>query len=86
MRLVNDGGVGACPRRQHHGGGDQAQEVRRILAGKPSVIVDESPIPKDFNFEVVAIVQTELARNYRPVAVIPTLKSKTIVYARLPGR
>jgi 4-amino-4-deoxy-L-arabinose transferase-like glycosyltransferase len=72
---------------REHGaiGVDQAQEVRRILSGKPSVIVDESPIPKDFNFEAVAIVQAELARNYRPVAEVPTLKSKTIVYARLPG-
>jgi 4-amino-4-deoxy-L-arabinose transferase-like glycosyltransferase len=73
---------------REHGaiGVDQAQEVRRILAGKPGVIVDESPVPKDFNFEVVAIVRAELARDYRPVAVIPTLKSKTIVYERLPGR
>jgi hypothetical protein len=73
---------------REHGaiGVDQAQEVRRILAGKPSVIVDESPVPNDFNFEVVAIVRSELARNYRPVAVVPTLKSKTIVYARLPER
>jgi hypothetical protein len=73
---------------REHGaiGVDQAQEVRRILAGKPGVIVDESPVPKDFNFEVVAIVRAELARDYRPVAVIPTLKSKTIVYERLPDR
>ena len=73
---------------REHGaiGADQAREVRRILAGKPSVIVDESPVPKDFNFAVVAIVQAELARNYRPVAVVPTAKSKTIVYERLPGR
>jgi 4-amino-4-deoxy-L-arabinose transferase-like glycosyltransferase len=73
---------------REHGaiGVDQAQEVRRILAGKPSVIVDESPIPRDFNFEVVAIVRSELARNYRPVAEVQTLKSKTIVYARLPER
>jgi 4-amino-4-deoxy-L-arabinose transferase-like glycosyltransferase len=73
---------------REHGaiGVDQAQEVRRILAGKPSVIVDGSPIPKDFNFEVVAIVRAELTQNYRPVAVVSTLKSKTIVYARLPGR
>jgi 4-amino-4-deoxy-L-arabinose transferase-like glycosyltransferase len=73
---------------REHGaiGVDQAQEIRRILADKPSVIVDESPVPKDFNFEVVAIVRAELAQNYRPVAVVPTLKSKTIVYARLPGR
>jgi hypothetical protein len=73
---------------REHGaiGVDQEEEVRRILAAKPSVVVDTSPAPKDFNFKVVAIVQAELARNYRPVAVVPTLKSKTIVYARLPGR
>jgi 4-amino-4-deoxy-L-arabinose transferase-like glycosyltransferase len=66
-------------------GVDQATEVRRILAGRPSVIVDHEPAARDFNFEVVAIVRAELARNYRPVAEVPTLKSKTVVYVRLPG-
>jgi 4-amino-4-deoxy-L-arabinose transferase-like glycosyltransferase len=67
-------------------GVDQAAEVRRILAGRPSVIVDHDPAARDFNFEVVAIVQAELRRAYRPVKVVPLRKTRLIVYERIPGR
>jgi 4-amino-4-deoxy-L-arabinose transferase-like glycosyltransferase len=67
-------------------GVDQAAEVRRILAGRPSVIVDHEPAARDFNFEVVAIVRTELRRAYRPVKVVPLRGTRLVVYERIPGR
>ena len=67
-------------------GVDQATEVRRILAGRPSVIVDHEPAARDFNFAVVAIVRAELRRDYRPVKVVPLRRTRLIVYERIPGR
>ena len=67
-------------------GVDQATEVRRILAGRPSVIVDHDPAARDFNFEVVDIVRAELRRAYRPVKVVPLRRTRLIVYERIPGR
>jgi hypothetical protein len=67
-------------------GVDQATEVRRILASRPSVIVDHQPAARDFNFAVVAIVQAELKRAYRPVKVVPLRRTRLIVYERIPGR
>lgn len=66
-------------------GVDQATEVKRILAGRPSVIVDHEPAARDFNFEVVAIVRAELRRAYRPVKVVPLRRTRLIVYERVPG-
>jgi len=66
-------------------GVDQAEEVQRILATRPSVIVDHEPAALDFNFAVVAIVRTELKRAYRPVKVVPLRGTRLIVYERLPG-
>lgn len=65
-------------------GVDQAAEVRRILAGKPNVIVDRQPLAKDFNFQVAAIVEAELRRAYRPVAIVSFRRTRTIVYERKP--
>lgn len=67
-------------------GVDQATEVRRILAGRPSVIVDHQPAARDFNFEVVDMVQAELRRAYRPVKVVPLRRTRLVVYERIPGR
>jgi len=67
-------------------GVDQAAEVRRILAGRPSVIVDHEPAARDFNFEVVAIVRDELRASYRPVKVVPLRRTRLVVYERIPGR
>ncbi|SFK56868.1 hypothetical protein [Caulobacter sp. UNC279MFTsu5.1] len=67
-------------------GVDQATEVKRILAGRPRVIVDHEPAARDFNFEVVAIVQAELRRAYRPVKVVRLQRTRLIVYERIPGR
>jgi len=67
-------------------GVDQATEVRRILAGRPSVIVDHEPIARDFNFAVVAIVKAELKRAYRPVRTVPLKGGRLVIYERLPGR
>jgi hypothetical protein len=64
----------------------QASEVRRIFATRPRVVVDHDPIAKDFNFEVVAQVRAELARDYRPVKVVAFRRSRTIIYERIPGR
>jgi hypothetical protein len=63
-------------------GTDQMTEVRRILAGRPNVIVDREPIAKDFNPQVVALVHAELGRAYHPVAVVPFKGSRTIIYER----
>ena len=67
-------------------GVDQATEVRRILAGRPSVTVDHQPAARDLNFEVVEIVQTELKRAYKPVEVVPLRRTRLVVYERIPGR
>lgn len=67
-------------------GVDQATEVRRILAGRPSVIVDRLPRAADMNPAVIAIVDAELARAYAPVAVIPLKKARLLVYERRPLR
>lgn len=67
-------------------GVDQATEVRRVLAGKPSLIVDHEPAARDFNFEVVAIVRAELRRAYRPVKTVPLRRTRLVVYERIPGR
>lgn len=61
---------------------DQMTEARRILANRPNVVVDRTPIAKDFNPQVVAIVHAELRRAYHPVAVIPFKGSRTIIYER----
>ena len=73
---------------REHGaiGVEQLSEVRRILAGRPSVIVDREPTARDFNFAVVAIVKSELAANYSPVKIVPLKKDRLVVYARRPGR
>jgi MFS family permease len=63
-------------------GMDQMTEVRRILAGRPNVIVDHAPVAKDFNPQVVALVHAELGRAYHPVAVVPFKGSRTIIYER----
>jgi 4-amino-4-deoxy-L-arabinose transferase-like glycosyltransferase len=70
---------------REHGavGVDQETEVRRILAGRPSVIVDHEPTPRDFNFTVVAIVKAELKRAYRPVKIVPLKGSRLVVYERV---
>ncbi|MFT4254223.1 MAG: hypothetical protein QM608_17285 [Caulobacter sp.] len=70
---------------REHGaiGVDQEAEIRRILATRPGVIVDRTPRAKDFNFAVVAIVDAELARHYRPAKTIRLKKSSLIVYRRI---
>lgn len=67
-------------------GVDQAAEVERILANRPHLIVDHAPAARDFNFEVVAIVQAELKRSYRPAKSVPLRRTRLIVYERIPGR
>jgi 4-amino-4-deoxy-L-arabinose transferase-like glycosyltransferase len=67
-------------------GVDQVTEVRRILAGRPSVIIDHQPAARDFNFAVVAVVQAELKRAYRPVKIVPLRRTRLIVYERIPDR
>jgi hypothetical protein len=64
---------------------DQMTEVRRIMAGRPNIVVDHDPIAKDFNFQVAAFVHAQLARDYRPLAIIPFKKSRTIIYERIPS-
>ena len=73
---------------REHGaiGVDQVGEIRRILAGKPSVIVDREPIAKDFNFEAVSVMKAELARDYRPVKIVAMKGDRVVVYERIKRR
>lgn len=65
---------------------DPVTEVRRILANKPSVIVDRVPHDVDLNQAALAVMTAELKRDYRPVATIPLKTSAILVYERIKGR
>jgi hypothetical protein len=62
---------------------DPIVELRRILAARPSVILDSRPRDDDFNPVAVAIVDAELRRSYRQVAAFRLESSTVIVYQRI---
>ena len=74
-------------RREADGiGVDPIAELRRILAGKPSVIVDS--IEEDNNDiapEAQALVRAELRRDYHPVLSVPARYKRTVIYERNAG-
>jgi hypothetical protein len=61
---------------------DPIAELRRILANRPSVILDSRPREDDFNPAAMAIVDAELRRSYRQVAAFGLQSSSVIVYER----
>jgi hypothetical protein len=65
---------------------DPISELRRILANRPSVILDQQPRENDFSPTAVAIVDAELRQSYRPVAIVPLRERSIIVYERRAGR
>ncbi|MEO9131586.1 MAG: hypothetical protein ABI240_10290 [Sphingomonas sp.] len=67
---------------------DAAAEVRRIVAKRPPVIVTGSRPLAAWNVESLAIINTALAADYRPVFSVPRSDYRTIVYLRrdLPFR
>lgn len=66
-------------------GVDPAAEVRRILATRPEVIVDEAPAYEFGNPETRALVETELARNYRLEIKVKTGAERYRLVYRLNG-
>ncbi|WP_423326814.1 hypothetical protein [Sphingomonas sp. 4RDLI-65] len=61
---------------------DEAGEVRRILAGRPPVIVTSDRRLSVWNPGSLHAVKAILARDYRPVFTTPRNKWHTIVYLR----
>ena len=65
-------------------GVDPIAELRRILAGRPHLIVDTRDSHEtEENPAANALVRTELRRDYRPVASVPHRGGATIVYERI---
>lgn len=61
---------------------DAATEVRRILAGRPPVIVASTRVVKIWNPATVALVKPALARDYRPVFSTPRANYRTVLFLR----
>lgn len=67
-------------------GVDPVTEIHRILATRPSVIVDTIPRDDRYAPAAVAVVAAEVARSYRQVAAFPLKKSTILIYERIKGR
>jgi hypothetical protein len=67
-------------------GMDPIVELRRILANRPSVILDSQPRDDDINPAAARIVDAELRRSYRQVAAFGLQSTSVIVYQRVAGR
>jgi hypothetical protein len=65
---------------------DPVAEVRRIMAERPSVIVDHVPHDDDLNPAALAIVGAELNRSYRLAATFPLKSTAILVYERRKDR
>lgn len=61
---------------------DQAAEVRRIVAGRPPVVVTSDRRLGIWNRESLATVRAALARDYRLVLAVPRGQWRTLVYVR----
>lgn len=66
-------------------GVDANQEVRRILANKPTIVVSSDAPAAKTNLQTWAIVEDALARDYKPIASVQIGRGYRIVYQRLPG-
>lgn len=65
---------------------DEAAEVRRILAGRPPVIVGASRPLAEWNRQSLAAITAALARDYRPVFSTSRGDYRAIVYLRRDRR
>lgn len=61
---------------------DQADEVRRILANRPPVIVITTQKKDVWAPEVLGIIRRELRTNYRPIRRVPREDFQLVVYLR----
>lgn len=65
-------------------GVDQAAEVRRILATRPSVIVTSDRPARDGNPATWALMRERLRQDYRPVAAVRVHHRLRLIYALRP--
>ena len=61
---------------------DEAAEVRRILAGRPPVIVTMDEPMAPWNRDSQALMRRALATRYRRVLVVPREEAHLLVYLR----
>ena len=73
-------------REAHAIGIDPIVEIRRILAQRPNVMVEQETRSKDINPVAEAVFTAEVRRAYRPVAIIPLKRNRIVVYERIKGR
>ena len=69
----------------HALGVDPVAEVRRILAGRPEVIVDDAPIYRFANLETRALLNATLARDYVQTFRLRTGTARYRMVYRLKG-
>lgn len=62
-------------------GTDPVAEVRRVVAGRPSVIISADRPDRDGNPAAWAVMRAALARDYRPIFAAPFHRRVQIVYA-----
>ena len=65
---------------------DEAAEVRRIMAGRPPVVVSASEPLAEWNRATHAVIAHALATGYRPVFSVPRGHYRAIVYLRRDRR
>ena len=61
---------------------DEAAEMRRILARRPSVIVGSTRKLAIWNPRTLALLKPALARDYRPILSVPRANYRTVVFLR----
>lgn len=66
-------------------GVDPLAETRRIMAGRPALVVSQDMPEKKMNWRTWGFMQAELARAYRPILTIQIGKGSRILYERRPG-
>ncbi|MDB5686445.1 MAG: hypothetical protein JWR77_1034, partial [Rhizorhabdus sp.] len=65
---------------------DPIAEIRRIMARRPNVVVEQETRSRDISPVAEAVFTAEVKRAYRPVAIIPLSKNRIVVYERIKGR
>ncbi|WP_097063258.1 hypothetical protein [Sphingomonas guangdongensis] len=61
---------------------DEAAELRRILAGRPPVIVASTRSLRIWNPATLPVIRQALARDYRPIFSVPRSGWRTVVFLR----
>ncbi len=67
-------------------GVDQADEVRRIMANRPPVVVTAERPTTIYNAQTLPVMAAALARDYRIVFAVPSGKGRIFVYLRRDRR